>query len=79
MIRVAMIGFGGIAQSHKKSYLSLEEKGMNFFEAQISMVPQNKVTLLGDDLAKFNRLVDALEDLDDVQNVYHNVDLPDEE
>ncbi|MBQ3116530.1 MAG: YebC/PmpR family DNA-binding transcriptional regulator [Clostridia bacterium] len=56
----------------------LEEKGLNFFEAQVEMVPQNKITLTGDDLAKFQRLVDALEDLDDVQNVYHNVDLPDE-
>lgn len=57
----------------------LEEKGLNFFEAQVEMVPQNKITLSGDDLAKFQRLVDALEDLDDVQNVYHNVDLPEEE
>ena len=40
---------------------------------------KNKVTLSGEDLAKFQRLVDALEDLDDVQNVYHNVDIPDEE
>ena len=56
----------------------LEEKGLNFFEAQVEMVPQNKITLSGDDLAKFQRLVDALEDLDDVQNVYHNVDLPEE-
>lgn len=57
----------------------LEEKGLNFFEAQIEMVPQNKVSLSGDDLAKFQKLIDALEDLDDVQNVYHNVDMPDEE
>ena len=57
----------------------LEEKGLNFFEAQVEMVPQNKITLSGDDLAKFQRLVDALEDLDDVQTVYHNVDLPEEE
>ncbi len=57
----------------------LEEKGLNFFEAQVEMVPQNKITLTGDDLAKFERLVSALEDLDDVQNVYHNVDLPEEE
>ncbi len=57
----------------------LEEKGLNFFEAQIEMVPQNKITLAGEELAKFNRLIDALEDLDDVQNVYHNVELPDEE
>ena len=57
----------------------LEDKGLNFFEAQIEMVPQNKVTLSAEDLVKFNKLIDALEDLDDVQNVYHNVDLPDEE
>ena len=57
----------------------LEDKGMNFFSAQIEMVPQNKITLDGDDLVKFEKLVNALEDLDDVQNVYHNVDLPEEE
>ena len=57
----------------------LEDKGLSFFEAQVSMVPQNKITLSGDDLNKFTRMIDALEDLDDVQNVYHNVDLPDED
>ena len=57
----------------------LEDKNLNFFEAQIEMVPQNKITLDGEELAKFKRLIDALEDLDDVQNVYHNVDLPDED
>ena len=57
----------------------LEDKGLNFFEAQVEMVPQNKITLAGDDLAKFQRLIDALEDIDDVQNVYHNVDIPDDE
>ncbi len=54
----------------------LEEKGLTFFKAQIEMVSQNMITLEGEDLAKFQRLVDALEDLDDVQEVYHNVDLP---
>ena len=39
------------------------------------MLPQNKITLSGDELAKFNRLIDALDDLDDVQNVYTNADL----
>jgi transcriptional/translational regulatory protein YebC/TACO1 len=57
----------------------LESKGLNFFEAQVEMVPQNKITLAGDDLAKFQKLVAALEDLDDVQNVYHNVELPEED
>ena len=57
----------------------LEDKGLNFFEAQVEMVPQNVVTLGADDLVKFQKLVAALEDLDDVQNVYHNVDLPEDE
>lgn len=57
----------------------LESKGLNFFEAEIRMVPQNKITLSGDELAKFNRLIDGLEDLDDVQDVYHNVDFPEED
>ena len=58
---------------------NLEGKNLNFFEAQVKMVPQNKITLSDEDLVKFNKLIDALEDLDDVQNVYHNVDLPDDE
>ena len=53
----------------------LEEKGLNFFGAEIEMVPQSKITLEGDDLAKFKRLIDALEDIDDVQNVYHNLEI----
>ena len=46
-----------------------------FTVAELTMLPQNEVTLSGDDVAKFEKLIDALEDLDDVQNVYHNVDL----
>ncbi len=57
----------------------LEGKGLNFFEAQIEMVSQNPITLAGDDLVKFQKLIDALDDLDDVQNVYHNVELPEDE
>lgn len=57
----------------------LEGKNLNFFQAEIQMVPQNVITLAGDELAKFKRLVDALEELDDVSNVYHNVDIPDED
>ncbi len=57
----------------------LESKNLTFFQAEIQMVPQNVITLTGDDLAKFKRLVDALEELDDVSNVYHNVDIPEED
>ena len=40
------------------------------------MIPQNKITLPEDKVATFEKMLDALEEHDDVQNVYHNVDLP---
>jgi transcriptional/translational regulatory protein YebC/TACO1 len=43
------------------------------------MVPQNYITLPDDKLETFRRMLDRLEELDDVQNVYHNVELPDDE
>ena len=42
-------------------------------------IPQNKIELPADKVDTFVKMLDALEDLDDVQNVYHNVDLPDED
>ena len=57
----------------------LEEKGISFLEADVRMIPQNKITLNAENTEKFIKLLDKLEDLDDVQDVYHNVDLPDDE
>ena len=39
------------------------------------MLPLTEVALTGDDLVKFEKMIDALEDLEDVQRVYHNADL----
>lgn len=58
---------------------SLTAKGAVLLSAQIEWVPQTTVTLEGDNLAKFRKMLDTMEECDDVQNVYHNVDLPDEE
>lgn len=41
------------------------------------MLPQTEITLTGEAKAQFEKLIDALEDLDDVQQVYHNVNLDD--
>jgi len=41
------------------------------------MLAQNDVTLESDAQAKFEKMIDALDDLEDVQQVYHNVDLGD--
>ena len=56
-----------------------EEKGLSFLKAAIKMVPQNFITLDGDKLASFKKMLDKLDELDDVQDVYHNVELPDED
>lgn len=54
----------------------LNENGITEFTvAELEMMAQNEVTLEGDDLANFEKLIDALEDLDDVQQVHHNVEL----
>ena len=43
------------------------------------MIPQNKITLTDENVEIFLKLLDKLDELDDVQDVYHNVDLPEEE
>ncbi len=58
---------------------ALEEKNLTFLEAAIQQVPQNKTELSPEDTAKFIKMVDLLEDLDDVQEVWHNVVLPEED
>lgn len=55
-----------------------EDKGVSFLEADIKMVPQNTIVLPDDKLATFLKMIDKLEELDDVQNVSHNVELPEE-
>lgn len=57
----------------------LEGKGIQFLEAQLQLIPQNYVTLDSADLEKFEKLIEKLDELDDVQNIYHNVDLPEQE
>ena len=57
----------------------LEEKGLTFLQAEISMIPQSKITLDPDKLETFRKMIDKLDENDDVQDIYHNVDLPDDE
>lgn len=59
---------------------ALEAAGYEFLSAELDMVPQTAVSISDpEDAAKVMRLIDNLEDNDDVQNVYHNADLPEEE
>ncbi|NLV91910.1 MAG: YebC/PmpR family DNA-binding transcriptional regulator [Firmicutes bacterium] len=57
---------------------ALEESGYSFSSAEVTMVPQNTVEVDAEQGKKVIRLTDALEDLDDVQEVYTNADIPPE-
>lgn len=55
---------------------ALKNAGITEFTvAELTMLPQNELTLDDDAKTQFEKLIDTLEDLDDVQQVYHNVDL----
>lgn len=57
---------------------ALEEASVGFDSADLTMLPTTSVPLDNEtDARKVLRLVDALEDLDDVQNVFANFDIPD--
>jgi len=56
---------------------SLQEAGLDYDSAEVQFVPSMEVTVDAEGAAKVMRLVEALEDLDDVQNVYGNFDIPD--
>lgn len=55
---------------------ALEESGIEYDADEVEFVPSMQVDLDADGGRKFLRLVDALEELDDVQNVYANAHLP---
>jgi YebC/PmpR family DNA-binding regulatory protein len=57
---------------------ALEQVGFPLSVAEVSMVPQSTVRLEGKAAQQVIRLMDALEDHEDVQNVYANFDIPDE-
>ena len=50
----------------------LEEAGLEFLEAEVQMVPTTTVKLDEKGAEKMERLIENLEDLDDVSNIYHN-------
>ncbi|MCG3085967.1 YebC/PmpR family DNA-binding transcriptional regulator [Anoxybacillus sp. LAT_35] len=53
---------------------TLAAQGFTFATAEITMIPQTYTTLTDDDLTKMLKLIDMLEDDDDVQEIYHNLD-----
>ena len=54
---------------------ALEKAGLKAELAEVTMRPENTVELAAEDAARMQKLLDVLEDLDDVQSVYHNAAL----
>jgi len=57
---------------------ALEAKGIEMAAAEVTMLPQTFVKLEGKDASQMMKLMDALDDCDDTQNVYANFDIPDD-
>ncbi len=61
-----------------EDYLTVKEAidgaDIETLSAELTMIPSNTVAVEGDDVGKIIRLIDAIEDNDDVQKVYTNMD-----
>jgi len=57
---------------------ALREAGIEVFSAELTMLPQSTIPVDGGEARRVLQLIDALEDLEDVQNVYANFDIPEE-
>lgn len=55
---------------------ALEAKGLEFLEAGVKMIPDTYTSINEDDAKKFQKMLDLLEDDDDVQEVFHNAEFP---
>ncbi len=56
----------------------IEKAGFKIQEAEVTMIPSTSVDLDAETAPKLLRLIEMLEDCDDVQNVYHNGEISDE-
>jgi YebC/PmpR family DNA-binding regulatory protein len=54
---------------------ALEAAGLKAEVAEVTMRPENSIPLAGEDASRMQKIVDMLEDLDDVQAVYHNAEI----
>ena len=57
---------------------ALQAKGINWLNAELTMIPSSTIKVTGGDAKQILQLTDALEEHDDVQQVYANYDIPDE-
>jgi transcriptional/translational regulatory protein YebC/TACO1 len=54
---------------------ALEKAGFKPEVAEVTMRPENTIELSGEDGVRMQKLLDVIEDLDDVQSLYHNAEI----
>ena len=57
---------------------AIDQLSVAYLSSEVTMLPQNTTALTGKEAEQMMRLMDMLEDCDDVQKVYTNADIPDE-
>ena len=65
---------------HRSIVPALEKQGISsFLTAEVQMIPQNTVAVEGENLEAVQKMLDLFDEYDDVQEVFHNAELPEEE
>jgi YebC/PmpR family DNA-binding regulatory protein len=65
-------------QDFEKVKQAIQAKGINFQDAELTMIPSSAIKLAGNEAKQLLLLIEGLEEHDDVQQVYANFDIPDE-
>ena len=58
---------------------ALQEAGFTLANSEIDRIPQNTVSISAEDAVKLNKMLDMMDENDDVQYVFHNADLPEDD
>ena len=58
---------------------ALADHNIEVAMSELSLIPDNTIAVAGEDAEKVQNMIDAFNELDDVQDVYTNADLPEEE
>jgi transcriptional/translational regulatory protein YebC/TACO1 len=65
-------------QDFEQVKTAVEKESIPYIVAEITMLPQSTVDLLGKEAEQMVKLMETLEDCDDVQKVYTNADIPED-
>ena len=75
MSDIDCIGFAGVVRQVLAFFKNIDQIHVSFDMDEITYIAKDKVTLEGEDKETFEKLLTMLDEVEDVQHVYHNVEL----